>query len=69
MKKSSLILIIVLIVSVNIPFVLSESTTITVPDNFSTIQGAVNAAKSGGTIFVRAGTYCEIVTIEKITWT
>lgn len=69
MKKSSLILIIVLIVSVNIPFVLSESTTITVPDNFSTIQGAVNAAKSGDTIFVRAGTYCEIVTIEKITWT
>jgi len=43
----------------------TQSTTITVPDDFSKIQEAVNAANLGDTIYVRAGTYHEIVTINK----
>ena len=39
--------------------------TITVPDDHPTIQQAINAATSGDTIHVRAGTYYEHVTIAK----
>ena len=31
--------------------------TITVPDDYSTIQTAINVASSGDTVYVRAGTY------------
>jgi len=46
-------------------FVFASSKTIWVPDNFTTIQEAINNASYGDTIFVRAGTYCEHVTIDK----
>ena len=39
--------------------------TITVPDDYSTIQLAINAAVPGDTVHVRAGTYFEHVTISK----
>ena len=39
--------------------------TIYVPDDFSTIQAAVNAASSGDTIIVRDGTYTENVNVNK----
>lgn len=39
--------------------------TITVPDNFPTIQGAINHALNGDTIFVRSGTYYEDVVMNK----
>jgi len=39
--------------------------TIIVPDHYSTIQQAVNAAIQGDTIFVRAGTYVENVLVNK----
>ena len=39
--------------------------TLTVPDDFPTIQQAVSVAPSGDTIYVRAGTYNEHVTITK----
>jgi len=38
--------------------------TIYVPDNFTTIQQAVNAASSGDTIIVRDGTYTENVDVN-----
>jgi len=39
----------------------AKSATIYVPDDYPTIQGAVNAANSGDTIIVRDGTYTENV--------
>ena len=39
--------------------------TLIVPDDYSTIQGAVNAANAGDTIFVRNGTYSEAVIVDK----
>jgi parallel beta-helix repeat protein len=38
---------------------------VTVPDDYPTIQAAVNASSPGATIFVKAGTYHEHVTINK----
>jgi len=35
------------------------------PADFPTIQGAINAASSGDTIFVKAGTYFEHLTVDK----
>ena len=43
----------------------ADPITIIVPDNYTTIQGAINNASSGATIFVRTGTYYEHVVINK----
>jgi len=45
--------------------VAAEATTIYVPDNYSTIQGAVNAANPEDIIIVRDGTYTENVDVNK----
>jgi len=52
-----------LIFAFNLPLVGAK--TITVPDQYSTIQAAINAADPGDTIFVRAGTYYEQVVVNK----
>ena len=41
----------------------ARARTIVVPDDYSTIQQAVNAAVDGDTVHVRAGTYIEDVLI------
>lgn len=38
--------------------------TIVVPDDYSTIQQAVDVAVNGDTVFVKAGTYLEEVVIQ-----
>jgi len=43
----------------------ADPITIIVPDNYTTIQGAINNASSGDTVFVRKGTYYEHVVINK----
>jgi parallel beta-helix repeat protein len=50
----------------NTQLVFTQSVTITVPDDYSTIQEAVYAADVGDTIFVRSGTYHEHVTVNKV---
>ena len=42
-----------------------KGSTITVPDDYSTIQAAINAASENDTIFVRNGTYVENVVVNK----
>jgi len=49
----------------NIQPVKAEPGTIIVPDNYPTIQAAVDAATDGDTILVRAGTYTENVKVNK----
>jgi parallel beta-helix repeat protein len=43
----------------------SASATITVPDDYLTIQGAINSASDGATIFVRNGTYYENIVVNR----
>lgn len=64
-QKVSLLLVAILLLAIITPVAFTQATTITVPDDFSTIQEAVNAASPGDTIYVRAGTYHETVTINK----
>ncbi len=42
-----------------------STSTLRVPENFSTIQSAVNAASAGDTIRISPGTFVEQVTIDK----
>jgi len=51
--------------ALNVKPVKSEPRTIIVPDDYPTIQEAINAANPGDTIFVRAGTYYENVVVNK----
>lgn len=67
-KKSRALLNLIFVVF--IPVILLSSpaagaNTITVPDDYLTIQQAVNFASPGDTVYVRAGTYYENVTIDK----
>jgi parallel beta-helix repeat protein len=47
------------------PKTAKAATTIYVPDNYPTIQAAVDAASAGDTIIVRDGTYTENITLDK----
>ncbi|RLG43177.1 MAG: hypothetical protein DRN81_07110, partial [Thermoproteota archaeon] len=49
----------------NQPTITLASDTLVVPDEFSTIQEAVNYANEGDTIFVRNGTYYEHIVVNK----
>lgn len=49
----------------NLQLVRGKSATIIVPDDYPTIQEAINAARPGDTIFVRSGNYYESVFVNK----
>jgi parallel beta-helix repeat protein len=61
----TLLLIGMLTLAFNIQPVKSEPRTIIVPDEYPTIQEAINAANPGDTIYVKAGIYSELISIEK----
>jgi parallel beta-helix repeat protein len=71
LKNPIAVLVIVLLIMValdprfTVQPVMSAPATITVPDDYPTIQEAINNASDGSTIFVRAGTYPEHLTINK----
>ena len=62
--SSAVFLVLTLLLSLNVIFVFPQSATIVVPDDFTTIQEAVDFAKPGDTVLVRAGTYFESVVIN-----
>ncbi len=61
----TLLLIGVFCLALSIQPVKSESRTIIVPDDYPTIQEAINHASVGDIVFVRAGVYFENVIIDK----
>jgi len=59
-KSAALLLILAYLIATSIPSPLpvkAESRTIVVPDDYPTIEEAINAAKESDTIFVKKGTY------------
>ena len=57
-----LLLTITVVLQVKIPITKAQ-VTITVPDNYPTIQGALNNTQSGDTIYVKTGTYNENIVL------
>lgn len=64
-NSKSLTIFILLLVVLMASVTLGTATTIYVPDNYSTIQAAVDAATSGDTIIVRSGIYVENIVLGK----
>ncbi len=54
-----------LTLTLNVQPAKSSPATITVPDDYATIQAAINAANSGDTIYVRNGIYSEHIEVNK----
>jgi pectin methylesterase-like acyl-CoA thioesterase len=59
------LLISTVMLTFNIQPVKAEPKTIIIPDDYPTIQAAVDAASPGDTIIVRAGTYTEKINVTK----
>ena len=62
-------LIVTMLIATTLPLISGDSTvllkTIIVPDDYSTIQGAIDNSKKDDTIYVRNGTYYENIIIDK----
>jgi parallel beta-helix repeat protein len=66
-SATAIIIILSIIVAISLYAYLQSTTTsgLVVPDNYPTIQSAVDAASTGDTIHVKSGTYNENLTIDK----
>jgi parallel beta-helix repeat protein len=61
----TLLLLGLFLIKLDIKSAKTEPSTITVPDDYSTIQEAINAATLGDTVYVKNGTYYENIIINK----
>lgn len=61
----ALILISTLTIEANIKSAIAEPTTIIVPDDYPTLQAAINAASPGDVVLVKSGIYYENIVINK----
>jgi len=61
----ALLVLIMLTLAFNVQPVKSEPRTIIVPDDYPTIQDAINNAVDGDAIYVKVGTYYENVVVNK----
>jgi nitrous oxidase accessory protein NosD len=68
-KGFSVLAVLILLAALILPFTVQPSGrasgVITVPDDYSTIQEAINHANNGDTVFVKNGTYLECVQVNK----
>lgn len=68
-KVSTFVLFVILcsvwVTSLNIEAVKAQPKTIVVPDDFATIQEAINNATKGDTVFVKSGVYHDLALINK----
>jgi len=70
-KKFTLIIVLLLVLSFIFVFILAlniqetEPNTIVVPDDYPTIQNAIDSADEGDTLYVKNGTYYENVIVDK----
>jgi parallel beta-helix repeat protein len=64
-KKLFITILLISSLNLNTYNVEGNGAVITVPDDFSNIQAAINSASPGDTIFVRADTYHESISIDK----
>jgi len=70
MKKASKFLLLLLLCSIwntsfSIKIVKAQPKTIVVPDDFATIQEAINNSTTGDTVFVKSGIYHDLALINK----
>ena len=69
MKKDLTLLLVVIfltsLVTLQPALVKAQSKTIVVPDDYSTIQAAIDHANAGDTVFVRDGIYNETLVVNK----
>jgi parallel beta-helix repeat protein len=59
------IMVCALALSVGMQVAKASSKTITVPDDYKTIQIAINSASPGDTVYVRSGIYGERIVVDK----
>jgi parallel beta-helix repeat protein len=66
-KSASIVVLLLLssVVFVSLPPIKAESKTIVVPDDYATIQEAIDNAAEGDTVYVESGVYIENLVINK----